>query len=304
MPPHPDLPKQVPRTVITKTRLLQSLKQLDADDVSRARVLAMETDFRRRVLSHVESLPLANATFDKFKTNPFVLLFHALKKKYLHVREIEEDILPAKLFSSMETSAGKMVEKVVLPVYGWTDVPSAMHSENSVLDGMQKKPKVLRLATLKSGPACLNDEMSKDIASDIVAGCASWAATAGVSKIDFTYGVLYGTKRMSNKKDWHILRNIAEQLPRRAILVPPRERWNCVFTKSGVEVEVTVRIGTELWNHIAEDDMAFLEMSAALIRACVPPTDIQPEDFEFTIRDLNEIVSLDVVPQDYNVSIL
>lgn len=99
-----------------KSILLDSLKQLDSDPAAVQRVLTMETDFRRRIASHVESLPPEDALFAKFNTNPFVLLVHAVKKGYRHVSQIEQDILPAKLFSSMETSAGRMVEQVVLPV--------------------------------------------------------------------------------------------------------------------------------------------------------------------------------------------
>ncbi len=45
-------------------------------------------------------------------------------------------------------------------------------------------------------------------------------------------------------------------------------------------------------------------MCVALIRACVSPSDTQPKDHKFTIVDLEEIVSLGSVPEDFNVSIL
>ncbi len=302
---HPGLPQQIEPAVIRKADLLRSLKRLDDDQDCRDRVQRMELEFRRRIEGHVRSLPLADATFAKFKTNPFVLLFHALRQGYRHVHQIEQDILPAKLFSSMETSAGKMVEQVVRPVYGWTDAPSVMHSPNSVLDAMQVRSDVLRLATLKSGPVCLNDEMSKDIGSDIAANCVAWARTAGVKKVDFTYGVLYGTKRMSNKKDWHVLRNLVERLPSDAVVtVSPAGRWDCAFCRDGVEVEVAVRIGIELWNHLAESDLAFLEILTALIRACVPVGPVPTANASFTIRDLAAIVSLAGVPDDYNLGLL
>jgi hypothetical protein len=89
-----------------------------------------------------------------------VLLFYSLHHGLRHIHQIEEAILPAKLFSSMETSAGRMVETIVLPVYDWEIVPSEMHSVNSALDGKRLLGDELRLATLKSGPRCLNDEMS------------------------------------------------------------------------------------------------------------------------------------------------
>lgn len=300
---HKGLPKPSP-LAISKTDLLGLLKRLDTDAAGRERVLKMETDFRRRISSHVESLPLEDAVFAKFNTNPFVLLIHTLKQKYHHVSEIEQDILPAKLFSSMETSAGRMVEQVVLPIYGWEYVPSHMHSAESVIDGRQMKGTVLRLATLKSGPRCLNDEMSENIADAIITNVPSWATTAGVKEVDVTYGVLYGTKKQSNKKDWHILRNIKEKTPAANLTISPDNQWHCQFTKDGVKVTVTVRIGVELWNHFADDGQAFFEMACAVIRACVTPSDTEPEDYKFVIRDLKSIISLDVVPEDYNVSLL
>lgn len=289
---------------IAKTELLRQLKVVDADATARQRILAMENEFRHRIASHVVSLPLQSARFMRFHTNPFVLMFQCFKKGYTHIREIEDDILPAKVFSSMETSAGRMVEAVVLPVYAWSIVESGMHSSYSVIDGKHQTDDEFRLATLKSGPRCLNDDMTKDIAVDIITNCDTWANDAGTTQIDFTYGVLYGTKKQSNKKDWHILRIIAERLPADALTIHPRDRWFCEFEQDGITVRVTVRIGVDLWSYIAGHDQAFLEMCVAIIRACVSPSDTEPGDYSFTIADLSSIISLDSVPNDFNVSIL
>jgi hypothetical protein len=67
---------------------------------------------------------------------------------------------------------------------------------------------------------------------------------------------------------------------------------------------VTIRIGIDLWNHFADSGLAFLEMACAIIRACIIPSESQPEDYRFTIRDLRSIISLDVIPADYNLSVL
>ncbi|HEV3255511.1 MAG TPA: hypothetical protein VG013_01400 [Gemmataceae bacterium] len=300
---HPDLPRATAIT-LSKGWLLAALARIDTDDRARGRVLALETEFRRRIATHVESLPLDDALFAKFNTNPFVLLFHATKKGYTHVSQIEEDILPSKLFASMETSAGRMVEAVVLPRFGWECVASAMHTAESVLDGRKPGSNPLRLATLKSGPRCLNDEMSENIADAIVANCVGWAKAAGVTQIDFTYGVLYGTPKQSNKKDWHILRKISEKVPATAIKVSPKKAWTCAFKKGGVRVDVTIRVGKSLWDYIAENDLVFVELACALIRACVSPSSTEPADYQFTIPDLPAIVSLESVPADYNVSTL
>jgi len=176
-------------------------------------------------------------------------MFYTRQKGYSHISQIEKDILPAKLFSSMETSAGRMIQDVVLPIYGWEDVPSTMHSAGSVLDGLKLEAGVLKLVTLKSGPRCLNDEMSKDIADDIVGHAEQWAEEAGVDRIDFSYGVLYGTKKQSNKKDWHILRNIVETHGARFIIQAPQGRWDCSFRIRAIRIDVSIRIGIEWWDY-------------------------------------------------------
>lgn len=304
MPRHTGLPRAT-NLIVSKGSLLRTLQEVDNDAASRDRVLAMENDFRGRIATHIGSLPTSDAKFSKFNTNPFVLLIHSMKQGYRHISQIEQDILPAKLFSSMETSAGRMVESVILPVYGWEVVPSVMHSADSVLDGKKLEDGHLKLATLKSGPRCLNDEMSKDIADDILQNCAGWAALAEVNEIDFTYGVLYGTKKQSNKKDWHILRNIAEKLPEGAHLdIGPSGNWHCRFRMAGLTVTVTIRIGIDLYQFIAGQDKAFVEICAALIRACIAPSDIQPAAYQFTIVDLPDIISLESIPNNYNVGIL
>lgn len=303
MPKHAGLPNPS-KTTISKSQLLQFLQTVDNDTAARARVLALETEFRQRVGIHIQSLPAKDAKFAKFNTNPFVLMIHSRNRDYRNIGQIEGDILPAKVFSSMETSAGRMVEDVVLPVYGWEVVPSQMHSENSVLDGKKKAGNVLCLATLKSGPRCLNDEMSKDIAEDILANFEHWAEENAVTEIDFTYGVLYGTKSQSNKKDWHILRNIEERLTGGTLLVPPNNRWTCTFRKNGISVTVTIRIGTDLWDYIGGTDSMFTELSASIIRACITPSDTQPADHEFQISDLPAIISMQSVPEDFNVALL
>lgn len=303
MPQHRGLPTAGTLT-LGKPALLQQLKDVDIDKAATKRVLTLETDFRERMQLHLRALPSIAAKFAKFNTNPFVLMIHSLQNGYKNVSEIESDILPAKVFSSMETSAGRMVEAVVLPVYGWQVVPSEMHSVNSVLDGKRTVGDRLHLATLKSGPRCLNDEMSENIADAVLTNFQTWADGAGVKKVDFTYGVLYGTKKQSNKKDWHILRNIKEKLSHGNLSISPDGRWDCKFQKNGITVTVTIRIGVDLWNYIGGSTTVFMEMCSAIIRACITPSATQPKDHEFTIADLPAIISLRSVDAKFNVSLL
>jgi hypothetical protein len=299
---HEGMPRPEALT-ITKANLLRALIKVDSNKKSSDRVLAMETDFRTRITSHVDSLPTNDARFAKFNTNPFVLMFYALQHRFTRISEIEGAILPAKVFSSMETSAGRMVEAVVLPKYRWEFVPSTMHSIYSAIDGKKKVGDTLRLATLKSGPRCLNDEMSENFADTILMNCEAWAKEASVKKIDFTYGVLYGTKRQSNKKDWHILRSIAQKLTS-GVKERPENKWHCVFMKKGIEVTVTIRIGIDLWNYVAGHNLAFMEICTALLRACVKPSETESGKHLYTISDLEHIISVEGIPERFNTKIL
>jgi len=302
VPRNPDLPRPGER-VLSKGDLLAALKNVDSSDDARARILTMEMAFRQRINSHMAALPAGSSSFQKFNTSPFALMLYAKQKGYSYVSEIEEDILPAKLFSSMETSAGRMVQDVVLPIYGWESVASTMHSASSVLDARRCDPDIVRLATLKSGPRCLNDEMSKDLADDIVGHSEQWAEEAGVDHVDFTYGVLYGTKKQSNKKDWHILRNIVEIRGSTFVIQHPGKRWDCSFRVRGTRVDVAVRIGADWWVYLGGPH-TLMEIMSALIRACVTPASKAEEGVTYTISDLGQIISTQNVPDDYNVSLL
>ncbi len=301
---HIDLPVNVPPVVVTKRSIFDDLKSIDGDRSARERILKMETNFRRKIETHLLGLPTEKARFQAFNTSPFVLMFYSKQKSYKHVAEIERDIIPAKVFSSMETSAGRMVEEVVLPVYGWEVVPSAMHSSKSVLDGHGLQNNIHKFVTLKSGPRCLNDEMAKDIGRDVVANVNAWAAEYKLSAVEFTYGVLYGTKRLSNKKDWHILRNMAEALPSGAALTEGcRGRWGVGYKINGLKVEASVRVGIEWWSYLG-GPTAWLELCIALIRACVAPGPDLSTPPSYTIADLSSILDISGLPSGYNVALL
>ena len=298
---HPGLPRAQKRT-LSRQALLGQLQRVDNDQERRARVLRLETAFRAKIETHISSLPAEDAIFQKFNTSPYVLLIHARQRGYSKVSELEADILPAKQFSSMETSAGRMVEEVVLPEYGWECVPSEMHTSNSALDGKRVDADVYHLATLKSGPRCLNDEMSENFADAVLGNYRAWSAESRRTRIDFTYGVLYGTEKNSNKKDWHILRNIKEKSGA-SMTVSPDKQWTCQFLANGVTADVTVRIGLDWWRHLG-GELCFIEVFAALVRACVNVGAADSNAYEYTISDLQEIVSTYCVRDEYNVSLL
>jgi len=303
---HANLPKNVPALLLRKKDIFASLKQIDGDAKARDRILAMETDFRAKIGTHIKGLPDASSKFAKFYTSPFVLMFYSRQKSYAHVAQIEQDLVPAKVFSSMETSAGNMVEKVVLPVYGWEVVHSAMHSHESLLDGRkidQKSGKFVG-ATLKSGPRTLNDDMAKNIGNELVDRAPSWAVNHGVKEVDFTYGVLYGTKKQSNKKDWHILRNIEESRPRQSKVTKSHKgNWGICYSDGPLTVSATVRVGIEWWEFLGGKD-TWIELCCALIRSCITPVNTPQGNSTYTISDLPDILDMSEIGSGYNVSVL
>ena len=305
MAAHPDLPRPKP-LLLDKAEIFARLEAVDQDPFARKRILRMEQDFRARIGSHLTRLPAGTAKFQKFNTNPFVLMFYSKQQQYGQVAEIERDLVPAKVFSSMETSAGRMIQEVVLPVYGWKDVASAMQSHESLLDGQKamQAPGTFVGATLKSGPRTLNDHMSMDIANDLVALAPSWALSHGAQKVDFTYGVLYGTKKQSNKKDWHVLRNIDELRPPKSVVLHSHKKgWAVVYKDGPLKVSATVRVGVEWWDYLGGSD-TWLEVCCALIRACVIPVTVPQGAPTYSISDLHSILDMSGLPAGYNVAVL
>lgn len=298
--PRPPKPAAI---TFSKAQILTDLRAVDADDASKQRVFKLETGFRQRVDSHLASLPTAKAHLSHFSTNPFVLLIYAQSKAYSRLSEIEKDILPAKLFSSMETSAGRMIEDIALPVYGWQSVPSAMHTSNSALDGKRLDLPMLRAATLKSGPRCLNDAISENLADSVLAQGAAWLSENRAKRLEFTYGVLYGTKKQSNKKDWHILRNIAQKLPKADIVTPPWGRWDCSFRLGKLSATATVRVGKDWWDYLG-GSLCLTEVFTAMIRACIVPGKEDPQGTKYQISDFSSIISAPAGMKPFNVALL
>ncbi len=84
----------------------------------------------------------------------------------------------------------------------------------------------------------------------------------------------------------------------------PDGKWQCRFEKDRIAVTVTVRIGIELWSYIAGHDLAFMEICASLLRACVKPSEEETGKRTYTISDLAEIISLAGLPNEFNTKIL
>ena len=301
---NPGIPKTSERR-ISKIELFRMLKWVDEDHDARSRILRMENSFRSSAKTMVDALPGSQESFAKFKTNPYVLLLHACEQNLAKISDMESALIPAKVFSSMETSAGKMIEKVTLPIYGWSIVESGMQTHNSVLDGAKVSAGTVCVASLKSGPSCLNDSSAENIASSIVTHAGKWAADANATAVDFTYGVLYGTPKLSNKKDWHVLRLVGEKVINRGgiVLEDPFKSWSIRYTLDDIDVSVDVRIGSEWWEYLG-GITCIMEVWVAMIRACIVPSIADPSDHSYFITDLERIVDRRRIPAAYNVSIL
>ncbi|MDR1360336.1 MAG: hypothetical protein LBJ82_05065 [Deltaproteobacteria bacterium] len=303
MAKHPGLPK-AQKVILSKTFLLDKMREIDVCHGARERIMLLENRLSTKIEGHILSMPQHTGRLREFNTSPYVVMIHTRKRGYSTIKELESDILSAKEFSSMETSAGRMIEEVLLPMYGWETVPSGMHTAYSAIDGKKSEPNLLHLATLKSGPRCLNDEMSENFADAIINNFSTWANDASVKSIDFTYGVLYGTKSQSNKKDWHILRNIKEKLPPECLIISPDNNWSCKFIKDGITVNVTVRVGSEWWEYLG-GDTCLLELATAMVRSCVTIScNTHEVNHEYRISNLGEIVSMGTISKDYNVSLI
>ena len=161
------------------------------------------------------------------------------------------------VFSSMETSAGNMAEKVVLPIYGWEVVHNAMQSHETLLGGRkidQHGGKFVGV-TLKNRPRTLNADMAKNIGNELVKFAPSWAVRHSVKEVDFTYGVLYETRKQSNKKDWHILRNIDEsRLSHSKINISHKRNWCIPYSDGLLTVSSNVRVEIEWWEFLGGKD--------------------------------------------------
>lgn len=283
---HPDLPAS-PVVRLSTAGIFAGLQRVDSDQSARARVLEMEKRFRQRVDAYV----MAKARKGEPMTNPFVLMMHSRRMGYRRVAEVVKDIPAGAGFASMETEAGKMVERVTFEVFGWGIVESAMHSDNTVVDAWKVEGQTLKCATLKSGPRCLNDAMSKDIGSDVAKNVIGWAVANNAQAVDFSYAVIYGTPLRSNKKDWHVLRNIAEALPNGSeVSTSHKKAWALGYTHGGIRISAAVRLGLDWWTYLGGPD-TWIEVSAAFIRACIQPA-------------TDDLEAVGPAPPDFNVAVL
>jgi len=294
------MPKAQP-IKLSKQWVLKALTHLDRDP-SKKRVLELETEFRRWLDNSHLALPGNTLSIKKLsgQINPFVLLSHAKLEGLSLVADLESHLKLAKQFSSIETSAGKMLEEITVPVFGWQRTHSSAQSRESIIDAECKGGDVLYVATIKSGPRTLNDDISQRLGRSIATDAPEWGKRRGVQHVDVTYATLYGTFKQSNKKDWRVLLAAYEHLHSQGatILVAPEKRTRLVFYDKGVQVSVHIRNGIKWWSFLGQSGLTFLEVGAALIRATIAPDSNRKEPGSQELKAILE------VPEDFNIGIL
>jgi len=94
-----------------------------------------------------------------------------------------------------------------------------------------------------------------------------------------------------------------ETVGTRYVIKNPRRQWECSFRIRNIRVDVAARIGNDWWDHLG-GAYTLMEVMCALIRACIAPTTDPRCPTTYSISDLGQIVSIETVPDEYNVSLL
>ena len=289
-------------TVLKQSEINDFLLKLDEDSAYYTGLSSLAMAFEHRF----DSITVRKLAIDGKSTNPFVLAAYARRQSLSAVSDFDSLITAAKLFSSFETALGRLVEDVVPSFYGWTQVHSPGHSLLSEIDScrLDTNLSVIRLAALKSGPACINDSMVAQIASAIASNWEEWADYWGVNNVHYVIGMNYSTGANSNKKDWHIVRLAEEKLrfAGRAITdsciktivdAKGKQRHQAlplfVALSGGKSLTVEVKQGKAFWSLIGRKPDAVMEICAGLALSLGSPTQISGRN-GLTIEGLEDLL--------------
>ncbi|MCK2148743.1 hypothetical protein MYE70_06645 [Marinobacter alexandrii] len=266
---------------LASTAEMQSfLTKYDTDAPTRQRVEGLAQKFASRF----DAINVNQPKIDGKSTNPFVLSAFARTQSISMVSELDQLIAAAKMFSSLETALGRVVEDVVPSSYGWSQVHSESHSLLSEIDSakVQRSSSTVFLAALKSGPSCINDSMVSQIANAIATHWEQWADNWKVNNVHYIVGMNYSTGKNSNKKDWHIVRLAAEKLSEKGLAfsepcirqinvkgklkLQAQNRFKASTDQKNITVEVLQ--GRNFWAAIGDGNSdTFFEVCAALALA-------------------------------------
>lgn len=259
-----------------------------------ARVAQLEAALEARI----GKINARSPAIDGKSTNPFVLAAYAHLFDVQHLKQVDDIVAAAKVFSSIETAAGRVVEDVIPPFYGWQQIDSPGHTLLSEIDSARVADDTIEMVALKSGPMCINDSMVSQIANAVAGHWVEWSENWEVDKARYIVGMNYSTARSSNKKDWHIVRLAQERVVEQGAVVTSSctsPQGNRPLAHPFFEAEMngkTLRVetmqGRALWAHIGGSDETFLEICWALAR-CMETLAV-PLGSEFTTGEMAEIV--------------
>lgn len=288
-----DYAPSVPLTVLEVQEFLH-LTTLPEHANRLARIAQLETALEQRMVQINARTP----AIDGKSTNPFVLAAYAHLFDVQTLKQVDDIVAAAKVFSSIETAAGRVVEDVLPPFYGWEQIDTPGHSVRSEIDSARKAGGIAELVALKSGPMCINDSMVAQISNAVATHWEAWAEHWEVDHVRYIVGMNYSTAKNSNKKDWHIVRLAEEKVEAKGATIDvsctipqdkrPLARSHFEANQNGKTLRVETLQGRALWSHIGGSDDAFLEICWAMAR-CMETLEVPPGS-NFTTGEMSEIV--------------
>jgi len=268
----------------------------------------------------VKNLPEAISRRDglaDYRTNPYVLLTSASVMNLDEPARFASFLFNTKLYMGLETSFGKSIEAAFVSPYPlnadakhkWIDAPEKI-AEFVKLKGLGREDKarvrtgsVWReidkscvvatrryMASIKSGPNCINDSQVQAMTVAITQHHPQWLADTkatypGVTGLDIVIGLTYGTDRTTNNKENQILAKLLaagfeeeDRAKKPGVLIDTK-------TKS---IRVYRRVGRDFWSFIGNPvdpsvtGFVFLEVMLALSKAL--STGMESADLETKIN--------------------
>lgn len=268
------------------------------NDPSQAAKVARMQQLQAALEARMRQINARTPAIDGKSTNPFVLAAYAELFDIASLKQVDDIVAAAKVFSSLETAAGRVVEDVVPPFYGWAQVDSPGHTLLSEIDSARVIDGTAELIALKSGPMCINDSMVSQIANAVSTNWIAWAENYGVNNVRYIVGMNYSTARNSNKKDWHIVRLAQERLAAQGVQItqgcsrPAARRPIADAFFTAVSGDKTLRVetmqGRALWAHVAGTPDAFLQICWAMTK-CLNAAAVAAGG-NYTTGEMREIV--------------
>jgi hypothetical protein len=270
------------------------------EQIDRKRVKSVSDSVANYIRINVPLLLERKSKLADYRTNPYVLLATAQMRELTDAERFASFLFNNKLYMAMETSFGKSIESVLVGGYPlpsrstkWVNPPEK-EAEFKTYAGLTNEEKAGRrtastwreidrsctvgnrrfLASIKSGPNCINDSQVDAMESAIKNNHARWLEQTrrtypGVECLDVVIGITYGTDRTTNNKENQIL----VKLGRHGFIEEDRQnRPGVMIDKATGRVRVYRRIGRDFWSFIGnpgEPDTAkfvFLEILLALSR--------------------------------------